>query len=100
MIDNKRGNDVRQTKPHPQPFAFLVSQASRTATYGSPKREGSSYSLKWREEFWSYLGVVMILIIKYKMICVISRHDVMAHVARTNCMHFANERMAYAIVSR
>ena len=31
----------RQTKPHPQPFAFLVSQASRTATYGSPKREGS-----------------------------------------------------------
>ena len=32
----------RKTKPHPQPFAFLVSQASRTATYGSPKREGSS----------------------------------------------------------
>ena len=32
----------RETKPHPQPFAFLVSQASRTATYGSPKREGSS----------------------------------------------------------
>ena len=32
----------RQTKPHPQPFAFLVSQASQTATYGSPKREGSS----------------------------------------------------------
>ena len=32
---------MRQTKPHPQPFAFLVSQASRTATYGSPKREGS-----------------------------------------------------------
>ena len=31
----------RETKPHPQPFAFLVSQASRTATYGSPKREGS-----------------------------------------------------------
>jgi len=31
----------RKTKPHPQPFAFLVSQASRTATYGSPKREGS-----------------------------------------------------------
>ena len=30
-----------QTKPHPQPFAFLVSQASRTATYGSPKRERS-----------------------------------------------------------
>ena len=28
-------------KPHPQPFSFLVSQASRTATYGSPKREGS-----------------------------------------------------------
>ena len=32
----------RETKPHPQPFAFLVSQASRTATYGSPKREGGS----------------------------------------------------------
>ena len=32
----------RKTKPHPQPFAFLVSQASRTATYGSSKREGSS----------------------------------------------------------
>ena len=32
----------RETRPHPQPFAFLVSQASRTATYGSPKREGSS----------------------------------------------------------
>ena len=32
----------RKTKPHPLPFAFLVSQASRTATYGSPKREGSS----------------------------------------------------------
>ena len=32
----------RKTKPHPQPFAFLVSQASQTATYGSPKREGSS----------------------------------------------------------
>jgi hypothetical protein len=31
-----------QTKPHPQPFSFLVSQASRTATYGSPKREGRS----------------------------------------------------------
>ena len=31
----------KKTKPHPQPFAFLVSQASRTATYGSPKREGS-----------------------------------------------------------
>ena len=31
----------RETRPHPQPFAFLVSQASRTATYGSPKREGS-----------------------------------------------------------
>ena len=31
----------RETKPHPQPFAFLVSQASQTATYGSPKREGS-----------------------------------------------------------
>ena len=31
----------RETKPHPQPFAFLVSQASRSATYGSPKREGS-----------------------------------------------------------
>ena len=31
----------RETKPLPQPFAFLVSQASRTATYGSPKREGS-----------------------------------------------------------
>ena len=31
----------RKTRPHPQPFAFLVSQASRTATYGSPKREGS-----------------------------------------------------------
>ncbi len=30
-----------QTKPHPQPFSFLVSQVSRTATYGSPKREGS-----------------------------------------------------------
>ncbi|EFV04134.1 hypothetical protein HMPREF9420_1718 [Segatella salivae DSM 15606] len=30
-----------QTKPYSQPFAFLVSQASRTATYGSPKREGS-----------------------------------------------------------
>ena len=30
----------RETKPHPLPFAFLVSQASRTATYGSPKREG------------------------------------------------------------
>ena len=30
-----------QTKLHPLPFAFLVSQASRTATYGSPKREGS-----------------------------------------------------------
>ena len=28
-------------KPNPQPFAFLVSKASRTATYGSPKREGS-----------------------------------------------------------
>jgi len=35
-------NRERETKPHPQPFAFLVSQASRTATYGSPKREGSS----------------------------------------------------------
>jgi len=35
-------NGKRKTKPHPQPFAFLVSQASRTATYGSPKREGSS----------------------------------------------------------
>ena len=33
---------MRKTKPHPQPFAFLVSQASRTATYGSPKREGSA----------------------------------------------------------
>ena len=32
----------RETKPLPQPFAFLVSQASRTATYGSPKREGRS----------------------------------------------------------
>ena len=32
----------RETKPLPQPFAFLVSQASRTATYGSPKREGSN----------------------------------------------------------
>ena len=32
---------MEKTKPHPQPFAFLVSQASRTATYGSPKREGS-----------------------------------------------------------
>ena len=31
----------RKIKPHPQPFAFLVSQASQTATYGSPKREGS-----------------------------------------------------------
>ena len=31
----------RETKPLPQPFAFLVSQASRTATYGSSKREGS-----------------------------------------------------------
>ena len=31
-----------RTKPHPLPFAFLVSQASRTATYGSSKREGSS----------------------------------------------------------
>ena len=31
----------RETKPLPQPFAFLVSQVSRTATYGSPKREGS-----------------------------------------------------------
>ena len=31
----------RKTKPLPQPFAFLVSQASQTATYGSPKREGS-----------------------------------------------------------
>ncbi len=30
-----------QTKLHPQPFTFLVSQASRSATYGSPKREGS-----------------------------------------------------------
>ena len=30
-----------KTKPHLQPFAFLVSQASRTAIYGSPKREGS-----------------------------------------------------------
>ena len=34
------GDEERETKPHPQPFAFLVSQASRTATYGSPKREG------------------------------------------------------------
>ena len=42
----------RETKPHPQPFAFLVSQASRTATYGSPKREGSSYSLNRMELFW------------------------------------------------
>ena len=32
---------MEQTKPHPQPFAFLVSQASRTATYSSPKRERS-----------------------------------------------------------
>ena len=32
---------MEQTKPHPPPFAFLVSQASRSATYGSPKREGS-----------------------------------------------------------
>ena len=31
-----------KTKPHPQPFSFLVSQASRTVTYGSPKREGRS----------------------------------------------------------
>ena len=31
-----------KTKPLPLPFASLVSQASRTATYGSPKREGSS----------------------------------------------------------
>jgi len=45
------GDEERETKPHPQPFAFLVSQASRTATYGSPKREGSSYLLKWRELF-------------------------------------------------
>ena len=36
----------------------------------------------------------------YAMICVISRHDVMAHVARTNCMHSTNERMACAIVGR
>jgi len=45
------GGEGRETKPHPQPFAFLVSQASRTATYGSPKREGSSYLLKWRGVF-------------------------------------------------
>ena len=30
-----------QTKLHPQPLAFLVSQPSQTVTYGSPKREGS-----------------------------------------------------------
>ena len=34
------------------------------------------------------------------MICVISRHDVMALVARTNGMHSANERMACTIVGR
>ena len=38
----------------------------------SPKREGSNYSLKWRELFWGYLGVVMLLIMKRKIICVIS----------------------------
>ena len=36
----------------------------------------------------------------YAMICVISRHNVMAHVARTNCMYSANGRMACAIVGR
>ena len=36
----------------------------------------------------------------YAMICVISRHDVIAHVARTNGMYSANERMACAIVGR
>ena len=30
----------------------------------SPKREGSSYSLKWRELFEGYLGLVKVLIIK------------------------------------
>ena len=34
----------------------------------SPKREGSNYSLKWRELFWGYLGMVMLLIIKRKTI--------------------------------
>ena len=34
----------------------------------SPKREGSNYSLKWRELFWGYLGMVMLLIMKHKMI--------------------------------
>jgi len=51
MFHGGGGGERRQTKPHPQPFAFLVSQASRTATYGSPKREGSSYLLKWRGVF-------------------------------------------------
>ena len=36
------GDGMGEIKPLPQPFAFLVSQASRTATYGSPKREGSN----------------------------------------------------------
>ena len=40
MFHDGGGGEERETKPHPQPFAFLVSQASRTATYGSPKREG------------------------------------------------------------
>ena len=38
----------------------------------SPKREGSSYSLKWRELFWGLFEVVMLLIIKGETICVIS----------------------------
>ena len=38
----------------------------------SPKREGSSYSLKWRKLFWDYFGVVMLLLINGKTICVIS----------------------------
>ena len=37
----------------------------------SPKREGSSYSLKWRELFWGLFEVVMLLIIKGEMVCVI-----------------------------
>ena len=43
----------------------------------SPEREGGSYPLEWGRLFWNLFGGGVLVIIKGKMVCVISCDDLL-----------------------
>ena len=61
---------------------MMVGRQSLTPS-PSPKREGSSYSLKWRELFEGYLGVAVLLISEGKMIYGITCDDLLFLLRKT-----------------